>query len=469
MNKLRQISLGTPKSTMTIKSPKMDHGGTPSLVGSMYSGSGSTSRSPQAGSSETSSNYFETEKRGKSPGPLLAPTFSQPKPRWNAFQKVETPKAEYDPSFYVDPTESPSANKGRKSISRQRSGLSDVGGGQASPDKSVNGSPGKGSTTSGGGGGGTSVVNRRRSFLPLPTHSTPNRPVSPAFSATSTTPSLQPRSSSYSRPSLPATSPGPGRQRAPSTSDVFRTPPPPVPAMPNSSQLQEKEAKAAAMRLTMQTPEPMLRANASKLPFYAGRQPSGYFGSPSRIPSGVDGMPTTPGRMRTPSRQGGPPSAFRGIDRPGSAASAAGGGGRAGASTPLPGMRGGLAFVPNKLDDLDMALAKLLDELPNDLLVERLDPPLRRGHLHDGDWAARYAITTSRYGRKEYQLRLLVLNKPGTGPGGKTQKVMIRDGAGESIIRSSVNGLHGRIEVVLIRSYNLVVSKDLRLFVLDMA
>lgn len=204
----------------------------------------------------------------------------------------------------------------------------------------------------------------------------------------------------------------------------------------------------------MQTPEPMLRMNATKMPFYAGRTPSSAMASPSRIPSvgpttnsfgmmspamsrsamsgmspGGDRMYDSPSRQgRTPSRlSGGPPSAFKDpTSRPTSAASASA---RAGAATPLPGLHGG--FKANRLDELDMALAKLLDEVPNDILVERVTPPLRKGQHHEGEWRARYALTSGRTGRKEHELRLLDLNKPGTGPGGKTRKIMIKDGNGE--------------------------------------
>ena len=94
--------------------------------------------------------------------------------------------------------------------------------------------------------------------------------------------------------------------------------------------------------------------------------------------------------------------------------------------TPLPPTAARRRFIPNPLDLLDVELAKVLESTPNDVIVERLDPPLRRGQRHEGEWTAQYAFTSGRHGRQVFPSRLLELHKPRSGVDGKTRKIMVR-------------------------------------------
>lgn len=297
--------------------------------------------------------------------------------------------------------------------------------------------------------GSTSVIKKKRSMIPVRTQSTTASPSSA-------------RSYSLNR-------------------DNFGTPPPLSP-MPSKEEIHKKEERLAAyLRSTMQTPEPLLRERALRMPFYSTR-PAGPTVTPGRNRTasynGQDSptfvSPTTnknpsrfsTGRVRTPASSVGvaaPPSSFRsptpssfrspGSSRPGSSAGVrpkssatnlrASASSRMGAETPSPYIRGGPgAFIPNKLDELDMELARLLDTIPNDIKIEKLGAPLQKGHFHVGNWEARYAMTAGRTGRREHMCRLVLLDKPGTAEDGKTRKIMIRVGG---------------------------VWKDLRLYMLELA
>lgn len=265
-------------------------------------------------------------------------------------------------------------------------------------------------------------------FLPSPPPTTSHRPVSPSPSDGSLAASTNSRRRSMIPVRTPTASPS---SRSVSVSQVAR---PPMPPMPSQDEIQAKEARLNAyLRSSMQTPEPMLRERAARMPFYAARATTA---SRSRTTS-YNGMPSapayaamTPSRFSTggttPSRQP-PPSSFRSPtpSRPSSSASHRRDG-RAGAQTPAPAIRDG-PFVPNKLDALDVELARVLHAVPNDVHIQRLSPPLLRGQRHEGTWEAQYALTSGRAGRKEHLCKLLELDKGGT----KTNKVMIRVGGGE--------------------------------------
>lgn len=292
-----------------------------------------------------------------------------------------------------------------------------------------------------------------RTAMPLPDT---RRSQSPAFSSVSsaTTSASKARSGipislrSVSSPMVPKSSSNHSLRSAsgPGT--------PPVPALPSASDIQSKE-RLAYLRSTMQTPEPMLRERATRMPFYAGRQPhTPQYPSnltPNRLPSfnaspgnglppstptnrarSVSGVSSMSGRKTPSGTRNGPPSSFKDPYRSPSAMGLA----RSGAATPAPlGAIGSWTFVPNKLDELDMELAHILETIPNDITVERIDPPLRRGQLHTGEWTSQYAFTSGRSGRKIYPCRLLVLNKPGSAADGKSRKVMVKIGGSEWLVR----------------------------------
>lgn len=275
-------------------------------------------------------------------------------------------------------------------------------------------------------------------------HGTPSeraaRPLSPASSVGSSRSNL-PRLANGRRSLIPVASPSASSRR-----NMSRTgsSPPPVPALPSQASIaeREREIRTTHLRALLQTPEPTLRARATQMPFYSGRR------------SVSDQIPKTPARAaagdpfhnRTPGSSGGSrnyaPSAWKEqpvsrqpVSRPGSAMSTRT---RAGSATPLPTTRSYKAFVPNPLDPLDMELAHILDSIPHDVHVERLDPPLRKGQRHEGEWRAQYAFTSGRHGRRIYPSRLLELHKPRSN-NEKVRKVMVR-----------VDGLWRDVRLVLV-------------------
>lgn len=87
------------------------------------------------------------------------------------------------------------------------------------------------------------------------------------------------------------------------------------------------------------------------------------------------------------------------------------------------------AFIPNPLDQLDLEIAKLLAAHPGELTVHRTDPPLRANQLRAGhEWKGEYIFGQG----KVVQCRLLELARS-TKAGGKSRKVMVRVGGGESL------------------------------------
>lgn len=158
--------------------------------------------------------------------------------------------------------------------------------------------------------------------------------------------------------------------------------------------------RSSAMRA--QTPENMLRSRAQQVPVYQG--------------SVRGGRPSLAGTL--------PPSSFhasgsRAPSRPGS---------RAGANTP-----GGdqYEYVPvSTRDPLDVEVAAIVNSIAHGLLVERVDPPLKKAPKEGEEIKAQYAFSNA-LGRKIVTCRLTTLVRPGkvSGPT-STKKVMCRVGGG---------------------------------------
>ena len=254
-----------------------------------------------------------------------------------------------------------------------------------------------------------------------------SRPISPATSICSTRSNVT-RLNNGRRSLIPVASPSAAFQR--STTRMSSSPPP-VPALPSRASIadRERDLRATHLRAIAQTPEPTLRARASQMPFYSGRRNTSNqlfgtstpgSGSPSRDRT------TSPEKKQGDSRstRGSAPSAWKEQPhtRPGSSMSIKS---RAGSATPLPMSRSYKGFVPNPLDSLDVELANILESIPNDVVVERLDPPLRKGQRHEGEWRAQYGFSSGRHGRRIYPSRLLELHKPRTA-NEKVRKVMVR-------------------------------------------
>lgn len=144
--------------------------------------------------------------------------------------------------------------------------------------------------------------------------------------------------------------------------------------------------------------------------------------------------PNTPTRPRTtgrpsfgPSLGRGPPSAFRVVSpapsmphRPSSRMSI---GSMASSHVPVPGR----PFVPSKYDMLDQEVQKVIDLVQPNILIKRLDQPLRRGQRKaEGEpWAGEFV-----FGGGERSSSVKLLELPGRGPPGAPRrvKVMVRVG-----------------------------------------
>jgi hypothetical protein len=257
------------------------------------------------------------------------------------------------------------------------------------------------------------------------TRNTYVRPVSPATSIASSKSTSQ--RNGVRRSLIPVASPSPSFRRSASR---MGSSPPPVPTLPSQESIAEKEreVRLTQLRTMLQTPEPTLRARASQMPFYSGRRstagqtPQGP-GSFAQSPSFNRRVSGEQGRHVSASSREAAPSAWKEQPRmrPGSAMSVRS---RAGAATPLPTAQLHKAWIPNTRDPLDMELSVILGDIPHDVHVERLDPPLRKGQVHTGEWTAQYAFASGRHGRRVFSARLLELHK--TRNNERVRKVMVR-------------------------------------------
>jgi hypothetical protein len=120
------------------------------------------------------------------------------------------------------------------------------------------------------------------------------------------------------------------------------------------------------------------------------------------------------------------------------------------------------------LDELDKELARVLKSFPTDVQVERMDPPLKKGQLHEGEWKAQYALTS--WGeRRVLSCRLLELTRSGSSLENKTRKVMVRDKGGKSRLTIRY-GLHElTLRFSLDRHATILVRQMAITFTLDIA
>jgi hypothetical protein len=90
----------------------------------------------------------------------------------------------------------------------------------------------------------------------------------------------------------------------------------------------------------------------------------------------------------------------------------------------------GRPFAPSKYDLLDQEVQKVIDQVQPNILITRLDQPLRRGQRRaDGEpWTGEFV-----FGGGERSASVKLLELPGRGPPGapKRVKVMVRIGGGE--------------------------------------
>lgn len=239
---------------------------------------------------------------------------------------------------------------------------------------------------------------------------------------------------------------------------------PPVPALPSQQELAAKEA-SRALHLSSSTSGPNdFAATATTRLFHDGaRAVSMTTPERPRVRSSAGVRPQHP--LDSPSKMRSPPSSFKAPpvnpSRPCSSMSS-----RAGAWTPTSGMLG--AFIPNRLDELDKELARVLESIPTDVQVERMDPPLKKGQLHEGEWKAQYALTS--WGeRRVLSCRLLELTRSGSSLENKTRKVMVRDKGGKSRLTIRY-GLHElTLRFSLDRHATILVRQMAITFTLDIA
>lgn len=219
-----------------------------------------------------------------------------------------------------------------------------------------------------------------------------NRPFSPALSVTSAGFSHPPRPPSRSMIPIPSVHLSSPSRPSSSMSDYTNANPP--------LSFQNSAARA-------QTPEHTLRARVQQMPIFHG----------------------TLGRstVRTALNKA-PPSSFkdssssRASSRPGS---------RAGAYTPTTDNFPMHEYVPGNLKDpLDVEVAGIVNSIAHGLLVERIDPPVRKIPREGEEIRAQYAFSNA-LSRKIVTCRLTTLARSGKTAGDTaTKKVMCRVGGG---------------------------------------
>ncbi|KAJ7782030.1 hypothetical protein DFH07DRAFT_728679 [Mycena maculata] len=177
---------------------------------------------------------------------------------------------------------------------------------------------------------------------------------------------------------------------------------------PGSSMSNNDTFKSAAARA--QTPEFTLRARVQQLPVFPG--------TPSR-PTGRPSLPISGGKL--------PPSSFRdgSVSRTPSRS-----GSRTGTYTPTMDNLPLYEYVPsNPRDPLDAEVAFVVNSISHGLLVERVDPPLKKLPKEGEEVKAQYAFSNA-LSRKVITCRLTTLTRPGKAEVLVTKKVMCRVGGG---------------------------------------
>ncbi|KAJ7247604.1 hypothetical protein B0H12DRAFT_1203169 [Mycena haematopus] len=167
--------------------------------------------------------------------------------------------------------------------------------------------------------------------------------------------------------------------------------------------------KNAAARA--QTPEFALRARVQQLPVFPG--------TPSR-PAARPPLPGSTGKSL-------PPSSFRdgSVSRTQSRS-----GSRTGNYTPTADNLPLHEYVPgNPKDPLDAEVAFVVNSIAHGLLVERVDPPLKKLPKEGEEQKAQYAFSNA-LSRKVITCRLTTLTRPGKADIMVTKKVMCRVGGG---------------------------------------
>ncbi|KAL0065845.1 hypothetical protein AAF712_007148 [Marasmius tenuissimus] len=202
----------------------------------------------------------------------------------------------------------------------------------------------------------------------------------------------------------------PSRSMIPIPSVQLSTPSRPTSSMSMSTNVQS-ESPSASFRQSAtraQTPESAMRARVQQVPVYNGTIGRSARASVSKLPpsSFRDGSAS-----RTPSRPGSRTGAFTPSD-----------------NFPLH------EYVPgNANDPLDAEVALIVNSLAHGLLVERVDPPMKKVPKGNEEIKAQYAFSNA-LSRKVVTCKLTTLTRSGKSGGSgttTTKKVMCRVGGGE--------------------------------------
>jgi len=220
-------------------------------------------------------------------------------------------------------------------------------------------------------------------------------PLQRAFS-----PTLSATSSSFAHPPRP-----PSRSMIPIPSLHLSTPSRPSSSMSDYTRTDTFRSSAARA----QTPEHTLRARVQQMPFFHS----------------TSGRPTVRPSLNTNKL---PPSSFK--DSPASRTPSRPGS-RAGAYTPTMDNLPMHEYIPgNPKDPLDIEVAAVTNSIAHGLLVERVDPPLRKVPKEGEEIKAQYAFSNS-LSRKVVTCRLTTLTRAVKASGDTTtKKVMCRVGGG---------------------------------------
>jgi hypothetical protein len=91
-------------------------------------------------------------------------------------------------------------------------------------------------------------------------------------------------------------------------------------------------------------------------------------------------------------------------------------------------------YVPNEIDPLDVEVANIVNSMPHGLLVERVDPPLKKSQVpkEGAEIKAQYASSNS-LNKKIVTCKLTTLTRSGKAGEVTMKKVMCRVGGGECI------------------------------------
>ncbi|KAI0310400.1 hypothetical protein OF83DRAFT_874566 [Amylostereum chailletii] len=218
----------------------------------------------------------------------------------------------------------------------------------------------------------------------------------------------------------------PSRSMIPAPVFQFSSPSRPGSALSDNRSASPTQSTTSSFRLSAlrsQTPESALRARAQQGPLSPGH---GHGYSQSLSP-GTAGYSVKTIRPSLANKM--PPSAFREASSPRTPSRS---GSRAGAYTPNQDAAPTHLYTPaHTRDPLDTEVAAIVNSVAHGLLVERVDPPLKKAPKEGEEIRAQYAFTNA-IARKLVTCRLTTLSRANAKgeTSTATKKVMVRVGGG---------------------------------------